>query len=742
MPHEFRLFWLTALIVALTACGDSSQEQGGAREGSSAEAQTLQRGEVHYLFDQGVVDAERVPWSTDLGPHIDGSFIWMRRPPLQTDDWLPLEGEPEFEQALLKLRAPMEGGPYVHEAAPAIRRNGLEPAAPGQELPEPGQFLLTKRTLIRHKGEAVDDVRITYPGQRSLLMRDFAQLDSGRVVPKLIRMFGGTSRAALAPVPLRYSYQVDLPSGAALEFAAGAMDSVLKPTIEGISLESMSQAGVRFRVQLEEENGEMSILWEHSVLPDEAKRFHPGRVDLAAWAGRTVRLHFEADSAADEVPLAAWAEPVVFGDAKDERPNVLVLLIDTLRADRLGCYGNERGLTPTLDSIADRGVRFADTMSAASWTLPSHASLFTSSYPSQHGIWRDQVLPDSLPTVAEVLHAAGYRTAAFTEGGFMDTAHGFARGHSLHDSKRRDCSVTYARAAEWITARETPYYAFVHTYQVHSPHNPPKEFRQRFVGPYAGELPKVVDTPVYQWGRKEPVPSAEDARYVEELYDAEVAYVDQQIGLFLERLEEAGSLENTLIIVTSDHGEEFFEHGAATHGHSLYQEQLHVPLILHWPGHFEGGRVAEHSVHSIDIAPTIAMATETPAPESFVGSPLSLEPGEVPRPLFTPMKTLIRSKPDRSGEAASSLRMGSLKYISYPTDLRPYDTHPANALFDLANDPGETRNLLDPQSAAEWQRKLDVLYEQYPEVKGSEVAEYDEQIQEELRKLGYTGEED
>ncbi|MFT7486557.1 MAG: arylsulfatase A-like enzyme [Candidatus Paceibacteria bacterium] len=355
-------------------------------------------------------------------------------------------------------------------------------------------------------------------------------------------------------------------------------------------------------------------------------------------------------------------------------------------------------------------------------------------------MWKDQILPTSLPTVAEVLHTAGYRTAAFAEGGYLSVAHGFSRGHEVYNSKSRDCSLTFAAAQEWIARQDSPYFAFVHTYQVHSPYDPPAEYRKRFVRPYSGSLPEVVDAPDYPWGHGGKPPELEDQRYITDLYDAEVAYLDAELGRFLESLEESDSLDNTLLLITSDHGEEFFEHGAALHGMSLYQEQLHVPLILHWPGHLEGGLAPAHGVHAVDVAPTLLAAAGVSAPKHWVGEPLRTEAGPSTRPLFMPMKTLW-SDPKRVGESAVSLREGKFKYITYPAGLRRFDAHSGASLFDLAHDPGEARNLLDPEQALEWGRKLSALYERFPAVQSGGVAEHDAATQAELQKLGYAGQD-
>jgi len=626
---------------------------------------------------------------------------------------------------------------------------GASVEEPGPEVGAGGAIYLFEQELST--GSTWPEIDGTTDGSESateVATRSFLStpLDSGggeAFEPEHVRLENGYRRAIVLPAPARLAWQVELPVGAQLELSAGLQPRAIAAGDEGPELEPANGRALA-RVLVEEEGGESTPIWE-AAFEAGSWSWRDARIDLARWSGEVVRLVLVSEGGADHADahlLLAWGEPVVLGEAAGEPPNVLVLLLDTLRADRLGCYGNERGLTPNLDALAARGLRFADATSAASWTLPAHASLFTSTYVSQHGVWRDQVLPAGLPTLAEVLRDAGYRTGAFTEGGYLDTAHGFARGHSHYDSRIRDCEQTFARAAEWIEERRTPWYAFVHTYQVHSPHDPPPAQRERFVRSYAGDLPESVQTPDYQWGRKSPPPSEADARYVEDLYDAEVAYLDKRIGAFLARLEDAGALEDTLILVTSDHGEEFFEHGASNHGHSLYQEQLHVPLLLAWPGHVEGGRVAKHPVHAVDVAPTLAQAAGAPIPEGWVGAPLRGEPGPQRRPIFVPMRTYLRKDPERSGEPAVSLRNGDLKFVRYPADLRPYDEHPGAALFDLGRDPGERVNLLDEERERSFARELEALYRRYAEVEGGGTAEYDAALLRELHELGYVGDEE
>ena len=424
-------------------------------------------------------------------------------------------------------------------------------------------------------------------------------------------------------------------------------------------------------------------------------------------------------------------------------PNILVLLIDTLRADRLGCYGWERAETPHMDSLARAGVRFADASSAASWTLPSHASLFSSLYASEHGVNERGVrLAREVTTLAEVLRARGYLTAAFVEGGFVHTRCGFDQGFDTFDSTGQGSSAeprnvhrTFGKGLSWIEQAGHPFFVFLHTYELHSPYDPEPEDRARLVRPYTGPLPSRVHPPDYPWGRGAAVRiSEDDQRYLSDLYDAEIAYTDRAIGEVLRFLEEHDLARNTLVVLTSDHGEEFGDHGHFGHGFSLYQEQLRVPLLLRLPGRFEGGAVLTHPVHGIDLAPTLVELAGAAIPAEWSGVPLTLVPPERARQLFVPFRTR------REGLATRALRAGKLKYIDYPASDRPLDrlgTGPL--LFDLSQDPGETINLWSQQGPGSWRESARSFETEHPARFEAASEALGNALEEELDALGYGG---
>lgn len=697
------------------------------------------------LLDEEPIAASSRPQDEQLAQHLALDELWVLNEPLAADSW---REDPDVPGVLRHgLRFSVAGEPRVYSVGGPLDRTNSQLVGRTDLVPRAGELVLERRNLRRlASDEGFVATEIAYPVERSAL-NTIAGLPGphGTAQPSQMRLDGVNQRGLAAAVPSLHSYALQLPLDAHLDASVAVRRAELRAFPDGLSLRLEGEASIAFRVVLELEDGTRENLWSATLGVDDREHLHSLRLDLSRWSGQFVRLHLETDfqdpNARDDwSPFIVWCEPVIWSAAPSEQPNVLVVLLDTLRADRLGCYGSERARTPRLDALAARGVRYVDAMSAASWTLPAHASLFTSTFPSQHGLWNDQRLPAELTTIAEHLQAGGYRTSAFTEGGFLKEAHGFARGFEVFDGKRRDCTLTFERARLWITERRAPYFAFVQTYKVHSPYTPSAETRAQFVGDYRGRLPETVDVRDYPWGRNGAPPNAEDQRYVSDLYDAEIAELDSALGDFLEQLESAGALDNTLLIVTSDHGEEFFEHGGTLHGMSLYQEQLHVPLILYWKGHFEGGEVIERPVHLVDLAPTVVAAAGLEAPANWVGELLGVATGLGNRPLYFPMRTRW-TREDRQGIPATALREGDWKYIEYPSSHRAHDPQGGAGLFNLAQDPLEQRDVLNAENRAEWQNKIRALRERYGVLGTADTFELDEAALRELEELGYVGED-
>ncbi|MBI5362517.1 MAG: sulfatase [Planctomycetes bacterium] len=323
--------------------------------------------------------------------------------------------------------------------------------------------------------------------------------------------------------------------------------------------------------------------------------------------------------------------------ATPEAPNVLVIAIDTLRADRLGCLGNERGLTPALDRLAGEGVSFRRAFAHAPWTLPSFASIFTSQTPEEHGaggkLGEFRALAPEHTTLAERFAESGWKTGAIVNVDFLGRAFGLMQGFDVVDERfsndndhLRDAHATTDAALAWIEKeRANAFFLLVHYFDPHARYAPPKEFRERFADP------RDQHSDAFEFGTRDQVvlwrsgrihPTQDDFRRAEQLYDGEVAYTDAEVGRLIDGLAAAGLDANTLVVVVADHGEEFLDHGDWEHGHSLHDELLHVPMLLRQKGRI-AARVVEGPVGTIDLAPTVCGLAGVPPSPDFRGRDLS-----------------------------------------------------------------------------------------------------------------------
>src|SRR5262245_29595300 len=287
------------------------------------------------------------------------------------------------------------------------------------------------------------------------------------------------------------------------------------------------------------------------------------------------------------------------------RPNVLLVVIDSLRADRLGAYGSSKGLTPFLDALARESLVYENAYATTSWTIPSVASMFLASYPSEHGVTGFYShIPKDAVTLAEVLRTQRMATAAFTANASVQPAAGFAIGFERFDNignptmfkPKSDGKLLTRAVLDWRSkAPPKPFFAYLHFMDVHAPYGTHKGItapRAADVGRSDADLNTHIMTAAWEKEeadrvRKWTLSATENAR-LQQLYDGEVLYNDSVVAQLFRALERRGDLANTLVIVTADHGEEFGEHGAFSHGASLYQSAIRVPLIVRLPGQREG----------------------------------------------------------------------------------------------------------------------------------------------------------
>jgi arylsulfatase A-like enzyme len=387
-------------------------------------------------------------------------------------------------------------------------------------------------------------------------------------------------------------------------------------------------------------------------------------------------------------------------------PNVLIIAVDSLRPDHLGCYGYGRPTSPEIDALAGRGVLLERVISQASWTTPSFGTVLTGLYPSQHGaLTITNMLAPAVPTLATILKAQGYATCGIVNAPALGKGYGFDRGFDLYDvaePETRDAGATTGDALAWIDRNKAgPFFLFLHYFDVHLPYAPPAPFDRVFDQTYSGSMGSRFDPETYAPTREDLLammgrwPAAE-WDHVVSLYDGEIAFTDRAMGALLNGLRERGLLENTLLVLLSDHGQEFFEHGAYGHGHSLYGEVLAVPLVFSLPGRIPEGRRVREQARLLDVMPTILDI-------------LGVEPGtRVEGASLLPLIAGgggVRSAPDAvlPPEMAFSeaVRLGGeKKALTGPGAKTIHDVNSGETVvFDLAADPGEANALSDADAS-------------------------------------------
>ncbi len=446
------------------------------------------------------------------------------------------------------------------------------------------------------------------------------------------------------------------------------------------------------------------------------------------------------------------------GTAPDGAPNIVLVSLDTLRADHVSAYGYPRQTTPALDALADRGVLFEAAYSHSPKTAVSHMSLFTGLHPDAHGVGQlarsgSRRLPDAIPTLASLLRAHGYRTAGVAEGGNVRGELGFDQGMDLYE-RSDDAASGFARAAELaesLSAREPrrPFFLFVHTYEAHDPYVPPAPYDALFADPdYDGAIVSSLEELLAisgekwrsqhraYWGRVEKSDPV-DVQHLRDLYDGAIRKADDALGAFAARLEALGLMDETALVVTSDHGEEFLEHGSFLHEQG-FQEHLHVPLVMTFPGErgeATRGRRESVVVRLVDVAPTLLDMAGVPAPAGLDGVSLLplLEGGSGP-------PAVVVSRWPQGG--LTVLRSRSWKLIQVRR-RGGASTH----LFDLSRDPEERRNLASERPdmlaalEAELARVSAAAHAFRDGIAEGSAVRLDARAIEELRALGYLQDE-
>ncbi|MEM6794050.1 MAG: sulfatase [Acidobacteriota bacterium] len=679
----------------------------------------------------------------------DGHLLRSAEGSLQLTRALPAPGaeagDPDPEDSLHELRVTLAGlkGKATLSWTDGARRFSEErsitldpPPAAGPEAPVVLTFDLAAhrqwrgsaerlRLRLRGSGEAPAAVWLSkITGVRRIAKP--AQLAEALARPFKVDLDSEARNVRLAPPGVPIEKGIEVGAGERLRLSYGVQGNVQESIEFRVRVREKSAAGAGAEsgpADTQEEGGE--VLWSATLDPSrDANRWFEQTLDLAPWSGRAVTIRLE--TASQRTPDLArgfplWANPEIVGPPPPEgetRPNVILVSLDTLRADRLSGYGNPQPTSPHLDAWAEKSaVLFENTVVQAPWTLPSHASMFTGLEALRHDVNHFGTSPASLEMLAEILRREGYRTAAITGGGYLRPRFGFAQGFDTFRYwpsilAEEELAEGKKRLFDWLDEqRARPFFLLFHTYEVHFPHRERQPYFSRFDSGERGNVRGAISLRARPQKPLDPLwqhdyfvvttPEGEEIEHLNEdekahmftMYDSAIGYVDEVMGQLFERLERLGLKGRTLIVVTSDHGEAMGE--ANRGGHNYHGDyNVMVPLIIEFPDGFGAGTRVPQQVRSIDIVPTIL---------DSLGLRARAMDGVSLRPLIAGQSDAV---PEEAWTYASSANYGiglryrnQLKYVFNNTAWQ--GTLGREELYDLQSDPGETVNLSESHPATE-----------------------------------------
>lgn len=608
-------------------------------------------------------------------------------------------------------------------------------------------------------------LKLLFHTARSSPLEDFGVKKLPFPMKTKLRIGEATFNTLLAPTPTEYGQRIRIPPEAKLELGWGVIpvsDSPVKHEVEFIlTADDRKQSTLLFQERIKLRPGQKNT------------PFHRKSLDLDSLSGRTVTFRFitrrvENQSAANIQPAAAfWVNPMLTTPRKkDSEFNAVLISLDTLRADHLGTYGYSRNTSPHIDQLSQDGVQFNRYFSTSSWTLPAHISLFTSMPVALHRIHQNhhRLSPDII-TLAEILKTRGYITGAFTGGGYVAPGFGFDRGFDFFQDRgtrgRRSSKRLFEHASEWIREnKEKRFFLFLHTYQIHDPYTPHSPFSEEFLNENHSRAEiNIVDCLGGSKGLYMPLPDHRRDNIIA-LYDGEIRYTDEVlIGPLIRHLKDMDLYDRTLIVLTSDHGEEFHDHGAWLHGHSLYNELIQIPLLVKKPRQEEKGMKRNDPADIMDIPPTLLGLLGIKAKaltKDFRGIDLFESSGRRSKPARAMIAELYRRRSFPSPFPGADKRLQQAAVIDFPFKLNvildnmlyyyfyspppPFKNKVEIELYDLEQDPLETHDIASshPDVVQRLWKKLERHFLQSDRDSGSHHSfSQDEDLRRQLRALGY-----
>jgi arylsulfatase A-like enzyme len=563
------------------------------------------------------------------------------------------------------------------------------------------------------------------------------------------------SNIIFSPPKSEYVFDVVLPKDGVLDFGIGI---VRDQNSEGARLFSADEEKeVTFSIILEM-RGRKKAIFQHvlQLPPRRESRTLNLSLNKVGLPPRAEKARLSFKTAGAQGVFAFWYNPVLYSRLV-KKPNVILISIDTLRADHLGTYGYDRTTSPNMDALARESAVFLNTYASSPWTLPSHVSMLTSLSGLNHQVYyREEKMDPALLTLADLLRRKDYFCSAITGGAFVSPIFGFSKGfdsYEIRGADFRDNDQTeqcFEGVSRWLDDNAGKnFFLFIHTYQPHSPYHSPAPYNEMFLRKNPKRLSFDVLTDLSK-GLFMKLADA-DRQNIMGLYDGEIRYTDEKlIKPLVEKLQQIGIYERTMFIITSDHGEQFYDHGSWNHGNFLYEDVLKVPLIIKFPDSKFHGRNSSTIVRVIDILPTILEELGIDFDEkSFDGQSLLmiLNGKEKEDRIF------LADMADPNDTAASSrfpqriaMNSGRLKIIlnrefrkEYLDSLpeRPPSVPPIE-LYDIRADPAEKMNIAD-KMADLVRRMTGQMNGLYKNVQKRQMpkTQMTKELEDQLRALGY-----
>ena len=602
--------------------------------------------------------------------------------------------------------------------AAAIAVSACERETPGREKPA--------AALARE----IDAARAEYDEVAFRSVRKDGQLASQ------VTMEGRTLLSLTPPVPSSISFEISVPSDPVLRFATGA------PSLGDRSLGS----SVLFEVHVESD-GEPVLVFSDLLRRRAPNQWRDHEVELTPWAGKDVILRFTCGFTAGRDParvaLVSWGDPVVSGrSGRPDRPTLVLVSIDCLRADHVGAYGYSLATTPEIDAVAQEGTVFENAFATASWTLPSHMSMLTGLVPSLHGATKWEKLSNSVEYLPELLGRSGYHSAGVVSWVYLSQAYGFERGYDSYQvlDEPEAFEIIDRAIQELHRGRGQPQFLFAHLWDAHWPYMPKAEDLARM-----GGRPRDISS-LHELIR-EGTPTRDELQREEiiRLYDAEIAFADRELGRLFREMKALGLWENALVVITSDHGEAFLEHGHWQHSQTLYDELTRVPLIVKWPGQAEPSRVSA-PVSLVDLFLTFAEAAGTEMPAGGGSGALARRSLTAPPDEGRTVLSEVSWRSPSGSFMKVALRDRGRKYIATLSGPPGDDLGVAEVeneeLYDLEKDPLERENVLgDVDAVNRFRAELRSFLEAARAARSMRQGEpvmLDDDALEKLKSLGYT----